>query len=409
MRFIIWGAGKLGAIACELLKEYIIVGVVDGNPLLAGERLFGYRIWNKKEFLKNYQGEIVVITPNGYETEIGDWLNKHGVKAHYGFRKELWGLAGLVKQYPREKIIEEIKACDEWTIFPRNLLAILLEDRLRKNGIKCVTYTEVNELNGKNVIVTEFIEDRERSVIERISRNVLDFSNLGTKAVYYNPELEKFKDCHAGERCFIVGTGPSLKYSDLDKLANNQEYCLSVNGIFKGFSETVWRPDCYCVSDMFAAWEWRRQIVDMEGPIKFIADTAWQEEFFEGKENLYKWHFISEDKNMDKFSPDLTTGFFWGWTVVYDCCLPLAIFMGFKEIYLLGVDCTQAKSQEKQHFVREYEDKIYKGTKLRVEEIMSSLKNVKRYADMHNIKIFNATRGGDLEIFERINFDSLFK
>ena len=32
----------------------------------------------------------------------------------------------------------------------------------------------------------------------------------------------------------------------------------------------------------------------------------------------------------------------------------------------------------------------------------------RHYADEHGIKILNATRGGKLEVFEKVNFDSLF-
>ena len=35
--------------------------------------------------------------------------------------------------------------------------------------------------------------------------------------------------------------------------------------------------------------------------------------------------------------------------------------------------------------------------------------SAKKYADAHGIKIYNATRGGNLEVFERVDFDSLFK
>ena len=31
------------------------------------------------------------------------------------------------------------------------------------------------------------------------------------------------------------------------------------------------------------------------------------------------------------------------------------------------------------------------------------------YAEHHNIKIYNATRGGHLEVFERVNFDDVLK
>ncbi|MBQ4379398.1 MAG: hypothetical protein II821_09430 [Treponema sp.] len=32
----------------------------------------------------------------------------------------------------------------------------------------------------------------------------------------------------------------------------------------------------------------------------------------------------------------------------------------------------------------------------------------KRYADEHGVRILNATRGGKIEVFERVDFDSLF-
>lgn len=35
-------------------------------------------------------------------------------------------------------------------------------------------------------------------------------------------------------------------------------------------------------------------------------------------------------------------------------------------------------------------------------------KAARKYADAHGIKIYNATRGGKLEVFERVDFDSLF-
>ena len=38
--------------------------------------------------------------------------------------------------------------------------------------------------------------------------------------------LNAYKDSHAGERCFIVGNGPSLKQTDLNQLQNEFRYCV---------------------------------------------------------------------------------------------------------------------------------------------------------------------------------------
>lgn len=41
------------------------------------------------------------------------------------------------------------------------------------------------------------------------------------------------------------------------------------------------------------------------------------------------------------------------------------------------------------------------------ERSVDDFEAAKRYADSHGIKIYNATRGGNLEVFERVDFDSL--
>ena len=64
------------------------------------------------------------------------------------------------------------------------------------------------------------------------------------KAHYFNCKAEHFslfsegkklarlKNIHTGKRCFIIGNGPSLTSSDLDKLRDNNEICFGFNRIF---------------------------------------------------------------------------------------------------------------------------------------------------------------------------------
>ena len=42
-------------------------------------------------------------------------------------------------------------------------------------------------------------------------------------------------------------------------------------------------------------------------------------------------------------------------------------------------------------------------------EQLKAYQKAKQYAETHGIKIYNATRGGKLEVFERVDFDSLFE
>jgi hypothetical protein len=39
--------------------------------------------------------------------------------------------------------------------------------------------------------------------------------------------------------------------------------------------------------------------------------------------------------------------------------------------------------------------------------MIEAYREAKKYADLHNIKIYNATRGGMLEVFERVDLDKV--
>lgn len=93
--------------------------------------------------------------------------------------------------------------------------------------------------------------------------------------------------------------------------------------------------------------------------------------------------------------------------------------MGIKEIYLIGVDHHFHTSRTadgkividptvKDYFSIEYnkdkEQLPIPSTELSTFTFIAA----KQYADSHGIKIFNATRGGKLEVYPRVNFESLF-
>ena len=103
------------------------------------------------------------------------------------------------------------------------------------------------------------------------------------------------------------------------------------------------------------------------------------------------------------FSDDPYAIVYHGMTVTYSA-MQLAVYMGFKEIYLLGCDCDY--SGEKQHFM-DYGLKTETADNPESKAI-AAYTTAKNYADEHGIKIYNATRGGKLEVFERVDLDSLF-
>ena len=246
-------------------------------------------------------------------------------------------------------------------------------------------------------------------VSERII-NVYDITD--NEKSYYNAQIEQYKDIHKGESCFIIGHGPSLKASDLDILESNNVITFSMNLTYKLFDKTEWRPDYYVAMD--------RRTLDRHSYFKweentkrkcFVADISekfWREN---QSENNIKYHSVRNmNAREERFSRDVSRRVYYGTTVTYDC-LQIAAYMGFKYIYLLGMDLVPYKQGDKSavqyhnFFEVERQDK---KPQMWIDKILRSYLCAKRYADAHGIQIYNATRGGYLEIFERVDFDELF-
>ena len=94
--------------------------------------------------------------------------------------------------------------------------------------------------------------------------------------------------------------------------------------------------------------------------------------------------------------------------------------MGIREIYLIGVDHHFHTSvNDKGEIVVDPTAKDYFSDKYNPDKDKLYIPNTdastltyiaaKRYADTHGVRVCNATRGGKLEVFERVDLDSLFQ
>ena len=79
--------------------------------------------------------------------------------------------------------------------------------------------------------------------------------------------------------------------------------------------------------------------------------------------------------------------------------------MGFSEIYLMGVDCNYNLPDSKKYFV----DHGIRGPeqKLGGLRMIKDFEVIKQYEDKWGIKIYNASRGGMLEVFPRVELDKV--
>jgi hypothetical protein len=228
-------------------------------------------------------------------------------------------------------------------------------------------------------------------------------------------EIRKYKNKHAGQRCFIVCTGPSMKYEDLELLKG--EITFSMNGIVKGFHKTDWRPTYYGIQDQGAYEEYQELLLKDETLTLFIADWIVKRGYNIPVNSILFPHsrykhciFPSEVKLSTKFSSDVSALVYDGYTITYSE-LQIAVYMGFKEIYLLGCDCYYSPDPEKWHFVERYSrtttQHVDPTATMAASRMLYAYQVAKRYADKHHIRIYNATRGGHLNVFERVSLEDV--
>lgn len=230
--------------------------------------------------------------------------------------------------------------------------------------------------------------------------------------------IREKKNLHNGQRCFIIGNGPSLSVEDLECLKN--EVTFASNRIYYMFSKVNWRPTYFFATDNDVILKEIETFKKLEMKEKFINSAAKKYgrkeadnihyiflygPFYLNRNRVYL-HSISE--HVDKYFSQSNT--------VTCSCIEMAIYMGFKEIYLLGVDHNYSKMIDMNGIVSEkkdvktYFDGMKGGTTVSIYNPTAATRgfeNCKKYADAHGIKILNATRGGMLEVFDRVDFDAI--
>jgi len=142
--------------------------------------------------------------------------------------------------------------------------------------------------------------------------------------------MKQFKDKHKGERCFILGNGPSLNDVDFELLKD--EVVFGTNGIF--YNDYRFTPTYYVAVNPLILEQFDSEIRMLE-TVKFISNSA-------STDALRKaWSpmpfVLDTTERTPGFQVDAEKPMWEGYTVTY-VCLQLAYYMGFKEVILLGLD-----------------------------------------------------------------------
>ena len=247
-------------------------------------------------------------------------------------------------------------------------------------------------------------------------------------------ELQKNKEIHNihdGKRCFILANGPSSGKIDLSMLAG--EFVISVSNGYLHKNYSFIAPHYHCVPQItygrmsetdVVAWfsEMHQAIGNAE---LFLNETEYE---LVRKHNLFagrKVHFLSMRENFDELKthqiPDLAVAIP-GVQSVPVMAIMIAMYAGFKEIILLGVDHDHFKSGK---YIYAFDLGVQEGKDFSVDANGRHL--VSLYDDFHSlaclwrqyrvlgqiarensIKIINSTEGGELDEFDRIPFGKHF-
>lgn len=258
-----------------------------------------------------------------------------------------------------------------------------------------------------------------KHICEALEARYQNWQSQHFEKTKYGKKLTKLKDVHQGKRCFIVANGPSLRSEDLDKLYNMNEVTFAMNRIYKIFSETKWRPTYYVCEDINIFHESIDQINAIPAKAKFVPINL---KWFNGiKVNGAEYFLANYNRKKDwpnSFSPAIEKSMDSMGTVTFTC-INIAAYMGFKDIYLIGVDHnyhvtineageTIVDDKAKDYFCEDYDTDIQDIVVHDMGQNTRAYRKAKAYCDEHDIHVYNATRGGKLEVFPRIAFDTLF-
>lgn len=426
MKYIVWGAGTRGSRVLRNIGENNIIAFVDTSKDKIGTFFYGKKIISLEEYEADYMDYFIIIsfTHVGEGEEI---LKRKGIEQYLLFcdcppdftannrpsyflkfisemieKNKRYGIKGrtLFSFWLYENICSQ---CQEEPVLlidratPDNIRKILW-----KNGYHIEYEDEVDQTEFAQIFKAEF--ENPPIIFGKNEINLFDCAD-GIKE-YYNPTIEGYRDKYKGKRCFVIGTGPSLKIGDLNILKQNGEISFGVNSIYYAFEKTDWRPTFYIVVQGWDCPEMYDKLGNIGCECAFIGDTDDQFWGVEHDKKIQKFHVVCDvnESRFPLFSEDFSKKCYAGGTVVYSC-MQLAAYMGFEEIYLIGVDFSYAEQETSYEHFYGADSIISIGY---TDRVMLAYQAAKLYADTHGIKIYNATRGGKLEVFERINFDDIF-
>jgi hypothetical protein len=223
--------------------------------------------------------------------------------------------------------------------------------------------------------------------------------------------LKAIKGKYQGERCFIMGNGPSLKVTDLSLLKN--EFTIGTNRIFLGFPEMGFQTSFFLSVNDLVIEQSAADIMKLGMP-KFI---AWRSrKWLSPAENL---NFIHTTYTGPGFARDIS-GRVWEGGTVTNVALQLAYHLGFTSVILVGVDhnyvttgkpnaTVVSQGDDPNHFHPGYFGKGFRWQLPDIKAWEYAYDMSRRAYEEDGREVMDATVGGKLQVFKKVAYASLFR
>lgn len=235
-------------------------------------------------------------------------------------------------------------------------------------------------------------------------------ANLHPDRIQSKKKIATFKNIHQGERCFIIGNGPSLKKTDVSKLKD--EYTFGMNRIYLAFPEWGFETSYFVSINNLVIEQCSEEISSLKMP-KFL---SWHSRpYIQIEKSLSFLHTTYTDPI---FSKDITNRVWESATVTY-VAMQIAFYMGFSEVILIGVDhnfkstgdpntTIVSQGDDEDHFDARYFGKGYRWQLPDLDTSEIGYQLAKQAFEKDGRKIVDATVDGKLTIFPKVKFDTLF-
>ena len=251
--------------------------------------------------------------------------------------------------------------------------------------------------------------------LHSLCRRIVDIQNVMfykkfVSFTHHDEILKSMKGVCKDRRCFIVGNGPSLTMEDLRLIKD--EDCFAANLIFKIFDDTEWRPMYYFLQDRYA--DTGNVVDNLDVEKLFIGDYYWRTRGMTNPRAVCFHGKRGAKTGIPEFSSDISEYIVDHHTVTYSM-IQCAVYMGYEEIYLIGMDHNFALTcDEKGNIIGDTKGRSHVFVDDNPQEVVANIVGMNKayiaardYARANGIKIVNCTRGGKLEWFERDSLENV--